>query len=120
MSTNYTGVVLTNILPVMLILKHSFLCISQSPVQLDDFDSYIKDMAKDSDYKFSLQFEVSGEAFSPCCDWQAVGMVRSALGPFSCSMAEHVIYILPSEGGWCQSRLNFWARSRRGEHSELS
>uniref|UniRef100_A0ABM5GDZ8 Receptor-type tyrosine-protein phosphatase O isoform X3 n=1 Tax=Pogona vitticeps TaxID=103695 RepID=A0ABM5GDZ8_9SAUR len=27
------------------------------PVQLDDFDSYIKDMAKDSDYKFSLQFE---------------------------------------------------------------
>ncbi|KAL1775745.1 receptor-type tyrosine-protein phosphatase O isoform X2 [Sigmodon hispidus] len=28
-----------------------------NPVQLDDFDSYIKDMAKDSDYKFSLQFE---------------------------------------------------------------
>ncbi|ETE65402.1 Receptor-type tyrosine-protein phosphatase O, partial [Ophiophagus hannah] len=28
-----------------------------SPVQLDDFDSYVKDMAKDSDYKFSLQFE---------------------------------------------------------------
>ncbi|EMP35052.1 Receptor-type tyrosine-protein phosphatase O, partial [Chelonia mydas] len=27
------------------------------PVQLDDFDGYIKDMAKDSDYKFSLQFE---------------------------------------------------------------
>ncbi|XP_016852064.2 receptor-type tyrosine-protein phosphatase O isoform X3 [Anolis carolinensis] len=27
------------------------------PIQLDDFDSYIKDMAKDSDYKFSLQFE---------------------------------------------------------------
>ncbi|KAK2101290.1 hypothetical protein P7K49_018956 [Saguinus oedipus] len=27
------------------------------PVQLDDFDAYIKDMAKDSDYKFSLQFE---------------------------------------------------------------
>uniref|UniRef100_G1Q279 Protein tyrosine phosphatase receptor type O n=1 Tax=Myotis lucifugus TaxID=59463 RepID=G1Q279_MYOLU len=29
----------------------------QSPVQLDDFDAYIRDMAKDSDYKFSLQFE---------------------------------------------------------------
>ncbi|XP_069618839.1 receptor-type tyrosine-protein phosphatase O isoform X3 [Ranitomeya imitator] len=28
-----------------------------NPVQLDDFDSYIVDMAKDSDYKFSLQFE---------------------------------------------------------------
>uniref|UniRef100_A0A2K6GVR9 Protein tyrosine phosphatase receptor type O n=1 Tax=Propithecus coquereli TaxID=379532 RepID=A0A2K6GVR9_PROCO len=28
-----------------------------NPVQLDDFDAYIKDMAKDSDYKFSLQFE---------------------------------------------------------------
>ena len=40
-------------------LKHTFLCIWQSPVQLDDFDAYIKDMAKDSDYKFSLQFEVS-------------------------------------------------------------
>ncbi|KAJ8373850.1 hypothetical protein SKAU_G00044300 [Synaphobranchus kaupii] len=28
-----------------------------SPVQLDDFDAYIKDMCKDSAYKFSLQFE---------------------------------------------------------------
>lgn len=28
-----------------------------SPVQLDDFDTYIKDMSKDSAYKFSLQFE---------------------------------------------------------------
>ncbi|XP_053320347.1 receptor-type tyrosine-protein phosphatase O isoform X2 [Spea bombifrons] len=28
-----------------------------NPVQLDDFDGYIKDMAKDTDYKFSLQFE---------------------------------------------------------------
>ncbi|XP_063785523.1 receptor-type tyrosine-protein phosphatase O isoform X2 [Pseudophryne corroboree] len=28
-----------------------------NPVQLDDFDSYIMEMAKDSDYKFSLQFE---------------------------------------------------------------
>ncbi|XP_072000902.1 receptor-type tyrosine-protein phosphatase O-like [Engystomops pustulosus] len=28
-----------------------------NPVQLDDLDSYIVDMAKDSDYKFSLQFE---------------------------------------------------------------
>ncbi|KAK2493211.1 hypothetical protein MC885_005767, partial [Smutsia gigantea] len=28
-----------------------------NPVQLDDFDTYIKDMARDSDYKFSLQFE---------------------------------------------------------------
>ncbi|XP_025972739.2 receptor-type tyrosine-protein phosphatase O isoform X6 [Dromaius novaehollandiae] len=28
-----------------------------NPVQLDDFDGYVKDMAKDSDYKFSLQFE---------------------------------------------------------------
>ncbi|XP_063073305.1 receptor-type tyrosine-protein phosphatase O [Engraulis encrasicolus] len=28
-----------------------------SPVQLDDFDPYIKDMSKDSAYKFSLQFE---------------------------------------------------------------
>uniref|UniRef100_A0A8C5KWA3 Receptor-type tyrosine-protein phosphatase O n=1 Tax=Jaculus jaculus TaxID=51337 RepID=A0A8C5KWA3_JACJA len=28
-----------------------------NPVQLDDLDSYIKDMGKDSDYKFSLQFE---------------------------------------------------------------
>ncbi|XP_074125064.1 receptor-type tyrosine-protein phosphatase O isoform X2 [Sminthopsis crassicaudata] len=28
-----------------------------NPIQLDDFDSYIKEMAKDSDYKFSLQFE---------------------------------------------------------------
>lgn len=40
-------------------LKHIFLCVWQSPVQLDDFDTYIKDMARDSDYKFSLQFEVS-------------------------------------------------------------
>jgi hypothetical protein len=79
---NYTGVVLINIPPITLILKRSFLCVSQSPVQLDDFDSYIKDMAKDSDYKFSLQFEVSGEAFSPFCDWQAVGRVRFAWGPF--------------------------------------
>ncbi|XP_067997975.1 receptor-type tyrosine-protein phosphatase O [Melanerpes formicivorus] len=30
-----------------------------NPVQLDDFDGYIKDMAKDSDYKFSLQFEMT-------------------------------------------------------------
>lgn len=29
-----------------------------SPVQLDDFEAYIKDMSKDSAYKFSLQFEV--------------------------------------------------------------
>uniref|UniRef100_A0A8B9LI05 Protein tyrosine phosphatase receptor type O n=1 Tax=Astyanax mexicanus TaxID=7994 RepID=A0A8B9LI05_ASTMX len=28
-----------------------------SPVQLDDFEAYIKDMSKDSAYKFSLQFE---------------------------------------------------------------
>ncbi|KAM4677071.1 receptor-type tyrosine-protein phosphatase O isoform 1-T1 [Discoglossus pictus] len=28
-----------------------------NPVQLDDFRSYIKDMTRDSDYKFSLQFE---------------------------------------------------------------
>lgn len=28
-----------------------------SPVQLNDFDAYIKDMSKDSAYKFSLQFE---------------------------------------------------------------
>ncbi|KAM9468364.1 receptor-type tyrosine-protein phosphatase O isoform 2-T2 [Clarias gariepinus] len=28
-----------------------------SPVQLDDFEVYIKDMSKDSAYKFSLQFE---------------------------------------------------------------
>ncbi|XP_075066960.1 receptor-type tyrosine-protein phosphatase O isoform X2 [Mixophyes fleayi] len=28
-----------------------------NPIQLDDFDSYIMDMTKDSDYKFSLQFE---------------------------------------------------------------
>ncbi|XP_060930726.1 receptor-type tyrosine-protein phosphatase O, partial [Limanda limanda] len=28
-----------------------------SPVQLDDFDSYFKEMGKDSAYKFSLQFE---------------------------------------------------------------
>lgn len=27
------------------------------PVQLDDFDAYLKDMSKDSAYKFSLQFE---------------------------------------------------------------
>lgn len=32
-----------------------FVC---SPVQLDDFETYIKDMSKDSAYKFSLQFEV--------------------------------------------------------------
>lgn len=45
--------------------KHTFLCVWQSPVQLDDFDAYIRDMAKDSDYKFSLQFEVS-EKSRPC------------------------------------------------------
>uniref|UniRef100_A0A8K9X8C1 Protein-tyrosine-phosphatase n=1 Tax=Oncorhynchus mykiss TaxID=8022 RepID=A0A8K9X8C1_ONCMY len=28
-----------------------------SPVQMDDFDAYLKDMSKDSAYKFSLQFE---------------------------------------------------------------
>uniref|UniRef100_A0A8C7HI24 protein-tyrosine-phosphatase n=1 Tax=Oncorhynchus kisutch TaxID=8019 RepID=A0A8C7HI24_ONCKI len=27
------------------------------PVQMDDFDAYLKDMSKDSAYKFSLQFE---------------------------------------------------------------
>lgn len=27
-------------------------------MQLDDFETYIKDMSKDSAYKFSLQFEV--------------------------------------------------------------
>ncbi|XP_041934315.1 receptor-type tyrosine-protein phosphatase O isoform X2 [Alosa sapidissima] len=31
--------------------------INPCPVQLDDFDAYIKDMSKDSAYKFSLQFE---------------------------------------------------------------
>uniref|UniRef100_A0A8K9V0I4 protein-tyrosine-phosphatase n=1 Tax=Oncorhynchus mykiss TaxID=8022 RepID=A0A8K9V0I4_ONCMY len=29
----------------------------ESPVQMDDFDAYLKDMSKDSAYKFSLQFE---------------------------------------------------------------
>lgn len=29
-----------------------------SPVQLDDFEAFFKDMSKDSAYKFSLQFEV--------------------------------------------------------------
>ncbi|XP_069084560.1 receptor-type tyrosine-protein phosphatase O isoform X2 [Pleurodeles waltl] len=28
-----------------------------NPVQLDDFEAYLKDMAKDSDYKFSIQYE---------------------------------------------------------------
>ncbi|XP_069765478.1 receptor-type tyrosine-protein phosphatase O isoform X2 [Narcine bancroftii] len=28
-----------------------------NPVQLDDFEMYLKEMSKDSDYKFSLQFE---------------------------------------------------------------
>ncbi|XP_029453227.1 receptor-type tyrosine-protein phosphatase O isoform X2 [Rhinatrema bivittatum] len=28
-----------------------------NPVQLDDFEAYIKEMAKDSEYRFSLQFE---------------------------------------------------------------
>lgn len=47
-------------------IKHAFIFVCwQSPVQLDDFDAYIKDMAKDSDYKFSLQFEVSC-LFPPC------------------------------------------------------
>ncbi|XP_062860865.1 receptor-type tyrosine-protein phosphatase O isoform X2 [Trichomycterus rosablanca] len=31
--------------------------INPCPVQLDDFEAYIKDMSKDSAYKFSLQFE---------------------------------------------------------------
>ncbi|XP_027009703.2 receptor-type tyrosine-protein phosphatase O isoform X2 [Tachysurus fulvidraco] len=31
--------------------------INPCPVQLDDFEAYIKDMGKDSAYKFSLQFE---------------------------------------------------------------
>uniref|UniRef100_A0A8C9VCQ8 protein-tyrosine-phosphatase n=1 Tax=Scleropages formosus TaxID=113540 RepID=A0A8C9VCQ8_SCLFO len=31
--------------------------INPCPVQLDDFDAYVKDMSKDSAYKFSLQFE---------------------------------------------------------------
>lgn len=35
---------------------------SFSPVQLDDFDAYFKEMSKDSAYKFSLQFEVSASA----------------------------------------------------------
>ena len=30
----------------------------RSPVQLDDFEAYLKDMSKDTAYKFSLQFEV--------------------------------------------------------------
>jgi len=33
-------------------------CLVLSPVQLDDFEAYLKDMSKDSAYKFSLQFEV--------------------------------------------------------------
>uniref|UniRef100_A0A8K9X1Y6 protein-tyrosine-phosphatase n=1 Tax=Oncorhynchus mykiss TaxID=8022 RepID=A0A8K9X1Y6_ONCMY len=31
--------------------------INPCPVQMDDFDAYLKDMSKDSAYKFSLQFE---------------------------------------------------------------
>ncbi|EGW07524.1 Receptor-type tyrosine-protein phosphatase O [Cricetulus griseus] len=44
------------LLVTLIILRKKHLQMA-SPVQLDDFDSYIKDMAKDSDYKFSLQFE---------------------------------------------------------------
>ncbi|KAF3816297.1 hypothetical protein GH733_014470, partial [Mirounga leonina] len=47
------------LLVTLIILRKKHLQMA-SPVQLDDFDAYIKDMAKDSDYKFSLQFEVLG------------------------------------------------------------
>lgn len=57
-------------------------------------------MAKDSDYKFSLQFEVSDEAFSPFRDWQGVGMARFALGQFPCSLGKHVIGTLLREEVW--------------------
>ena len=42
-------------------------CISvlYSPVQLDDFEAYLKDMSKDSAYKFSLQFEVKNSNIFP-------------------------------------------------------
>ncbi|XP_067162770.1 receptor-type tyrosine-protein phosphatase O isoform X6 [Apteryx mantelli] len=44
------------LLVTLVVLRRKHLQMA-SPVQLDDFDGYIKDMAKDSDYKFSLQFE---------------------------------------------------------------
>lgn len=78
-------------LPTGLIFNHPFLSVWQSPVQLDDFDSYIKDMAKDSDYKFSLQFEVSDEAVSPFLEGSGVGLGLQ-WGHFPAPWVEHGIY----------------------------
>ncbi|KAG2469497.1 PTPRO phosphatase, partial [Polypterus senegalus] len=44
------------LLLILIVLRRKHLQMA-SPVQLDDFDAYLKDMHKDSDYKFSLQFE---------------------------------------------------------------
>lgn len=79
-------------LPTGLIFNHPFLSVWQSPVQLDDFDSYIKDMAKDSDYKFSLQFEVSDEAVSPFLEGSGVGWSGLQWGHFPVPWVEHGIY----------------------------
>lgn len=87
-------------LPTGLIFNHPFLSVWQSPVQLDDFDSYIKDMAKDSDYKFSLQFEVSGEAVSPFWDGRGMGMVGFTVGSLPCSMGGTWDILLRKEGYW--------------------
>jgi len=81
---------------------------------LDDFDGYIKDMAKDSDYKFSLQFEVNlwglsplrtampRSAFSRC---QVCVGCSCALCCLMCAVARWVSFTSSSaefrSGPWC-------------------
>lgn len=55
-------------------------------------------MAKDSDYKFSLQFEVSGDVFSPFCDGCGVGMGGSTVGSFPRSLSGACDVWLSKEG----------------------
>ncbi|KAK5601915.1 hypothetical protein CRENBAI_019096 [Crenichthys baileyi] len=45
-----------------------------SPVQLDDFEAYFKDMSKDSAYKFSLQFEAALNVSDVFQELKSVGL----------------------------------------------
>lgn len=55
-------------------------------------------MAKDSDYKFSLQFEVSGESVSPFLEESGMGMVGFTVGSLPCSLGRTWDILLSKEG----------------------
>lgn len=60
---NLTAHIFDMLMIIIICLKKQmcYICTSlslYSPVQLDDFEAFFKEMSKDSAYKFSLQFEV--------------------------------------------------------------